>query len=196
MKKLTTIALAIAALIAAPLSAQAHCDSVDGPVASAALAALDAGNVNTVLPFVAPRAEAELTAAFEMARKARGAGPDAKSLADRYFMEAAVRLHRLGEGASYTGLKPAGRDLGPAIPAAEAALAAGRLDPVRDLIAHETERGLELRFAHALDAASEASAPSTAADVPAARERVHAELGFVQYVEGLHQATQAAAHTE
>ena len=42
----------------------------------------------------------------------------AKTLADRYFMETAVRLHRLGEKAPYTGLKPAGTDFGPAIGAA------------------------------------------------------------------------------
>lgn len=196
MNKLTMLGLAVAALIAAPLSAEAHCDSVNGPVASAALAALNAGNVNLVLPFVAPQAEAELTAAFDSVHKVRAAGPDAKALADRYFMETAVRLHRLGEGASYTGLKPAGRDLGPAIPAAEAALAAGSIEPVRELIQHEVTHGLELRFTHALETREKAPQALTAADVPAARERVHAELGFVQYVEGLHQATKAAAHTE
>lgn len=196
MKKLTTVGLAFAALIAAPLSAEAHCDSIDGPVASAALAALDAGNVNLVLPFVAPQAETELTAAFETVHRVRTAGPDARVLADRYFMETAVRLHRLGEGASYTGLKPAGRDLGPAIPAAEAALDAGSIEPVRELIAHEMTHGLELRFNHALEAKKTAPQALTADDVPAVRERVHAELGFVQYVEGLHQATKAAAHTE
>ena len=43
---------------------------------------------------------------------------EARELADRYFFETLVRIHRAGEGAPYTGLKPAGRDLGPAVPAA------------------------------------------------------------------------------
>lgn len=36
-----------------------------------------------------------------------------------------MRVHRAGEKAPYTGLKPAGRDLGPAIPAADKALETG-----------------------------------------------------------------------
>ena len=41
-----------------------------------------------------------------------------------------VRVHRAGEGAPFTGLKPAGRDLGPAIPAADEAVRVGSVEPV------------------------------------------------------------------
>jgi len=51
-------------------------------------------------------------------------------MADTYFFETLVRMHRAGEGAPYTGLKPAGRDLGPAIPAADKALEDGSIEPV------------------------------------------------------------------
>ena len=37
-----------------------HCDSLDGPVVTAARRALDAGNVDVVLPFVPEQGEAEV----------------------------------------------------------------------------------------------------------------------------------------
>jgi hypothetical protein len=93
-----------------------HCDGLDGPVVSLARRALDAGNVNLVLPWVREQDEAEVREAFAHALAVRKLGGEAKDLADRHFFETLVRVHRAGEGAPYTGLKPAGRDLGPAIP--------------------------------------------------------------------------------
>jgi hypothetical protein len=48
-----------------------------------------------------------------------------------YFFETRVCVHREGEGAAYTGLKPAGLDLGPDIPAADKALESGNPGPQR-----------------------------------------------------------------
>jgi Family of unknown function (DUF6448) len=45
-----------------------------------------------------------------------------REVADRYFFETVVRVHRAAEGASFTGLKPAGLDVGPIIPVAERAI--------------------------------------------------------------------------
>lgn len=36
----------------------------------------------------------------------RAKGKEAQELADMYFFETLVRIHREGEGAPYTGLKP------------------------------------------------------------------------------------------
>ena len=55
----------------------------------------------------------------------------ARELADLYFSETLVRCHRAGEGAPFTSLKPAGRNLGPAIPAGDKALETGNLDSRR-----------------------------------------------------------------
>lgn len=88
-----------------------HCDTLDGPVVKAARMALEKGNVNLILPWVPKRAEAELKDAFEKSLRVRKLGKEAADFADYWFFETAVRLHREGEGASYTGLKPAG--LGP-----------------------------------------------------------------------------------
>lgn len=191
------IKLLVAPVLAAGLlfssGAQAHCDSIDGPVAKGAQAALDAGNVNLALPFAPAAAEGEIKAAFERSLKVRGLGPDAKALADRAFIETTVRLHRAGEGAGYTGLKPAGLDHGPAIPGAERAVATGNLAPVKALLVEELEHGLHTRFAPVGATQKDARPPLAAADVPPARARISAELGFVTYVEGLRQAMQGAA---
>ena len=99
MKKLLVIAILLSGLFLWPLDARAHCDSIDGPVATAAIKALDTKNVNLILPYAPAEAEAELTAAFERALVVRSMGAEARALVDRYFMETAVRLHRAGEKA-------------------------------------------------------------------------------------------------
>ncbi len=196
---MTRIKILMASVVAAGLlfsasqSAQAHCDSIDGPVAKAAQKALETGNVNLALPFAPARAEPEIKSAFARSLKVRTLGPEAKALADRAFIEATVRLHREGEGAAYTGLKPAGVDHGPAIPAAESAIATGELKQVKAVIDAEVEHGLHARLQHALEAQKASLEPTTAGDVPAARERASAELGFVTYAESLRQAAHGAA---
>jgi hypothetical protein len=200
---MTKIKLLAAPLLAAGMlfgslgGAQAHCDSADGPVAKAALAALKTGNVNLALPYAPATAESEIKAAFTQSLKVRALGPEAKTLADRAFIETTVRLHRAGEGAPYTGLKPAGIDHGPAIPAAEGAIATGSLTPVKALLVEELEHGLHGRLAHVQETQKEGlKEPKTAKDVPATRERVSAELECVTYVEGLRQAMHGAAGHE
>jgi hypothetical protein len=192
IKLLTAPILAAGLLFGSP-GAQAHCDSVDGPVAKAALAALETGNVNLALPYAPAAAESEIKAAFTQSLKVRGLGSEAKTLVDRAFIETTVRLHRAGESAAYTGLKPAGTDHGTAIPAAERAIETGDLAPVKALLVEDLERGLHARLAHAQEARKESlREPKETKDVPAARERVSAELGFVTYVEGLRQAVHGA----
>lgn len=179
-----------------PLEAKAHCDSIDGPVAAAALRALEADNVNLVLPYAPAAAEPEISAVFKEAVAVRAKGADARSLADRHFTETAVRLHRLGEGACYEGLKPAGTDFGPAIPAAEKAVKSGSLNAVTEVLDQAVRDGLRERFAHVLGLKDVSVAPSDHEGVAAARERVKSELGFITYVQGIYAATLGAAHAE
>jgi hypothetical protein len=189
--------LTVIAVLAIPLGAQAHCDAVDGPVATAAVQALETKNVNLVLPFAPARAEAELTAAFEQALLVRGQTPEAQILADRYFMETAVRLHRAGEGAPYTGLKAAGMDFGPAIPAAENALESGHIEPIMKVLSEELSRNLSDRFEQTQQSQGASKEPTEAAEVPTARKRVSAELGLIGYVESIYLAiTGGESHPE
>jgi len=185
----TLIAVAVAAgMLLSSQSAQAHCDSVDGPVAKAVQKALDNGNLNPVLAYAPATAEAEIRVAFEKSRKVRGLGTDVRTLADQAFMETVIRLHRAGEGAPYTGLKPAGLDYGPVIPAAEHAVETGDLAKLKAVLMEKVEHALSERLAHVRELKKAPLEPKTAAEVPHSRERVSAELGFVTFAESLHQA--------
>lgn len=196
MKMLLGVLVLLGGLVLWPLAASAHCDSVDGPVATAAVKALETKNVKLIVPYAPAEAEAEITAAFEQALIVRAKSPEAKALADRCFMETAVRLHRAGEGAAYTGLKPAGRDFGPAIPAAEKALESGKVEPLLKLLSHHAEHGITEHFEHARHKMEASREPASKAGVAAARNRVSAELEFIGYVEGIFQSTKGGGHKE
>ena len=180
----------LALLVALPLGA--HCDALDGPVVTAAKAALAKGDVNPVLAWVRAEDEAPIRAAFARTLQVRALGPEARDLADTFFFETLVRVHRAGEGAPYTGLKPAGLDLGPAIPAADKALATGDMKPVFDLLHSVLKPGLEARFREARATRSQASP-----DPASGRKAVAAYVDFLHYVDGAYRAaTGGAAHAE
>jgi hypothetical protein len=167
----------------------AHCDGLDGPVVQLAIKALDTGNVNYVLPWVQEKDEPEIRSAFDHALSVRKLGPDAKALADRHFFEMLVRVHRAGEGAPFTGLKPAGRDLGPAIPAADAALKDGSIEKVIRLISDAVTDGIRHRFHEAYRCAR--FAPD---EVKTGREFVDAYVPYIHYVERLWRDATAGGH--
>lgn len=100
-----------------------------------------------------------------------------------------VRLHRIGEGASYTGLKYE-TDHGPALAAAADALETGNLDAVYALIDEVTKDGIRVRYRNVILARENAHREGT---VAADRERAEAELIFEKYVYGLYQSTQGLA---
>jgi hypothetical protein len=171
----------------APSASRGHCDGLDGPVVSAARRALEAGDVRLVLAWVPERDETELRRVFDQTRRVR-ALPEARELADTHFFETLVRLHRAAEGAPYTGLAPAGRDLGPAIPAADRALESGDVEPLLRLLHEELEHGVR---AHYTRARSARAAPE--ADVAARRAFVASYVAFVHQVEALHEAATRTA---
>ena len=166
-----------------------HCDGLDGPVVTLARRALDEGNVNLVLPWVRKQDEAEIRHAFEHALRVRKLGEEARALADHHFFETLVRVHRASEGAPYTGLKPAGRDLGPAVPAADRALEDGSIDKVVALLTEAVTRGVHEHF-HAAQRRRKFDAD----DVPAGRKYVEAYVPYVHYVERLWRDAGGAAH--
>ncbi|HET7903782.1 MAG TPA: DUF6448 family protein [Candidatus Eisenbacteria bacterium] len=175
------------ALALAPLPALAHCDGLDGPVVKAAEAALERNDVDLVLVWVQPHDEAEIRAAFDHAVAVRKLGPEARKLADTHLFETLVRVHRAGEGAPYTGLKPAGRDLGPAVPAADKALEDGSIDKVVQLITDAVREGVRRHFHAAYHRRK-----FDANDVAAGRDYVAAYVPYVHYVEGLWDAATGA----
>ena len=172
-----------------PTVAVAHCDAMDGPVVKAAQRALADNSAEHVLIWVPATDEAVVRAAFERTRQVRALSPVARDVADQYFFELVVRLHRASEGAPFTGLKPAGLDYGPAIPAADKALETGSPDALLALLQKELREGLHQQF-HAV-AEKKNFAPG---DVNAGREFVSAYVEYVHYVERLYEATKTAAH--
>jgi hypothetical protein len=185
----TALAMAAIASLMTAAEARAHCDSLDGPVVKAAQRALDTRRLAEALIWVQPADEAEIRAAFDRTLAVRGLGPDARELADRYFFETLVRVHRAGEGAPYTGLKPAGQDLGPAIPAADNALEERSAAPVLALLTRTLEQQVRSQLQHVIKARN-----FKADDVAAGREFVRAYVEFIHYVERLHEAIVSSPH--
>ncbi len=150
-----------------------HCDTMDGPVVKAAKRALETRNVNLILPYLPKTAEPEMKDIFEKTLHVRQLGIEASTLADQWFFENAVRLHREGEGAPYTGLKPAGLDPGPIIPRAEKAVEEGTAKEVIEFLSHVIQEELDERMR---DIVSKKRFDVN--DVDAARKYVKAMLGF------------------
>lgn len=161
-----------------------HCDTLDGPVVQLGKRALAEKNVNLVLPWVRAEDEEQIRHVFDHAQAVRELGPQARSLADLHFLETLVRVHRAGEGAPYSGLKPAGLDLGPAVPAADRALQSGSPDALIVLLADAVSAGVRTRFQAARDL--QAFDPD---DVGAGRRYVHAYVPYVHYVEKIWEVT-------
>jgi hypothetical protein len=181
-----------AALLAAgalvPGRVLAHCDGMDGPVVKAAQQALASGNVNLVLIWIPPDQEDAIRSAFDKTRTVRKLNAAAKELADQYFFETLVRVHRAGEGGPYTGLKPAGRDLGPVIPAADRAVDEGVVGPLLKLLPEVAREAVGQHFREVL-----AKKNFPVDDVAGGRQYVAAYVTFMHAVEGLHSGAPCGA---
>lgn len=168
-----------------------HCDSLDGPVVTAARQALEAADVGLVLPFVHAEGEAEVRTMFAKVLPVRGLAPGAREVADRLFFETVVRIHRAGEGAPYTGLKPAGLSVGPVIPLAERAVETGSADEVQTFLTavlrDELRRRLEV--VNTLKATRDRSTDD-------ARQYVEAMLGFEVYSDHVFRSLGAAGRDD
>ena len=176
-----------------PAGLRAHCDTLEGPVVQAARQALARGEVTPVLMWVKAADEEAIRAAFARTLAVRKQSKEAAELADTWFFETLVRIHRAGEGAPYTGLK-AGAPSEPGIAAADRALASRRADEVLAATVHPLHAALEARFQRVV--ALRAHAEHT---VAAGREYVDAYVDYVHFAErlaSLASGTAAAAPAE
>jgi hypothetical protein len=177
-----------AALLASLLfsgPASAHCDTTKGPVVTAARAALEAGDPDLVLHWVRLEDEVAVRGAFQRTMEARALGPAAKELADRYFFETLVRIHRAGEGAAYAGLTDG--DPEPIIAATDRALEVGSAGELEQQLVTAVRSGLAERFAAAR--AAKAFRPG---DIAGGRAFVAAYVPFTHWVEGVFTVAQGA----
>jgi hypothetical protein len=158
----------------------AHCDTLDGPVVKTARTALEKKDITPLLKWVRRSDEKEIRDAFEMTIAVRAQGGKAKELADMYFFENLVRIHRAGEGAPYTGLKP-GVAIDPAVALADKALETGSVDKLIDVLTNAMAKGIRERFHSASEKQKHADE-----SVAAGREFVESYVTFTHYVEGMH----------
>lgn len=163
-----------------------HCDTRDGPVVRAAIKALETGNLNYALIWIPRESEKELKSVFAKTLKARKAGKDAQEVADDWFFENAIRLHRAGEGAAFTGLKPAGLSEGPVVPMAEKAIENGDSSDTIGFILMTVEEDLTNRFQRVMDKKA-----YDVNDVAAGRDFIEAFIGWVVYSHHLYQSVKS-----
>ena len=171
-----------------PGLAWAHCDSLDGPLVLEARAALEANDVTPLLKWVPAKDEGEIRDAFARTVAVRKLGDEAKKIADTYFLETLVRVHRAGEGAPYNGLKPAGM-IDPAFVKADQILEGGSIDELAKAIAAHAAEGLRERYARAAEARKHAND-----SVEAGRKYVEAYVSYIHYVEGISNLIHGGEH--
>lgn len=187
ISRFTAIAAFSLGLLLGPSAAFAHCDTLDGPVVAAARKALDSGNVNLILVWVQKKDEGEIRNMFQKMVAVRKAGGQTKELADMYFFETLVRIHRAGEGAGYTGLKPAGK-IEPPIAAADKSLETGKMEGVAKLVSERMEQGLHRHFEDMMKKKN-----YNPNDIAAGRAFASAYVEYTHYVERLYDAGETLA---
>ncbi len=177
-------ALLLTLLLGVP--AWAHCDQMDGPVVIDAQAALEEGDVARVLKWVLADDEGEIREAFDKTLVVREQSPEARELADRFFFETLVRVHRASEGVAFTGINPAGTPVSPGVARADRALEQGSVDELAKEIAEAVEESIRRQFEKTMEARAQMDE-----SVEAGREFVAEYVPFVHYVKHLHDAVTA-----
>lgn len=174
--------LVAAALISLGIATQvlAHCDSMDGPVIKDAQRALENNDVTPVLKWVSAKDEDAMQELFELTTSIRRESETVQELADNYFFETLVRIHRASEGEGFTGLKPKG-SVEPVIAATDRALGDGDIDQLADKIAAAVRDGIKTRFneAHKKNLVAEDS-------VAQGREYVEAYVQLTHFIAAIH----------
>jgi len=168
-----------------------HCDSLSGPVVKMAKKALETGNVKLILPYVPEESEDEVITAFNKVLPLHNQPNGVKDIADTFFFETVVRLHRAGEGALYTGLKPAGLYEGPIIPIAEKAIETGSVEELKETLTYIIASEVEKRFEH-----MQYLKQYTEESVEDAREYVESMLGLQVWSQTIYLAATAELHEE
>jgi hypothetical protein len=162
-----------------------HCDTTGGPIIPEAKASLEKGDVTPTLKWVKKEHEAEVKTAFAKAVAVRSMGGDAKELADQYFLETLIRLHRAGEGAPYTGIKD--EPVEPIVAMADKALAGGSVEDMILKISEHLGAAIRERFHKAVEAQKDKDR-----SVEAGREFVEAYVAYVHHVEAVQAAIMGA----
>lgn len=182
------------AVLFMPRGVRAHCDTMDGPTAKDGKKALETKNLNYAAKWISEEVEAELAEIFALALKVRILGDDAQKLADRYFLENLVRLHRAGEGEPFTGLKPEGVPIDAKVAAADKCIALGNISPLEGMVTPDELGELRELLSKALRLKD-----FDVDDVDAGRAYIAAYVDFFKFAEGEahhHESAHGHAHGE
>lgn len=163
----------------------AHCDGIDGPVVKAAQKSLEENNINYVLAWIKPDFEKQVLDAFDKVMSIRNQNELTKEVADYFFYETVVRLHREGEGESYTGLKPAGRELSPAILLADESVESGGFQKLKHLIIESVSTSFDEKSDLLLQKKN-----FNTDNVEAGREFVESYVNFIHFAEKMYDLSQ------
>lgn len=175
----------------APVTADAHCDTMDGPAVKDAIRAMDTGNVNYALKWVQPKYEAEVSRAFRMSMKVKYINADTKNLAEQYFFEILLRDHRAGEGVAFDGVKPHGWPVDERVKAADQSIALGNLEPLKGLVEPDKWPELQRRFQKVMSLKD-----FDVNRVEEGREYIEAYVQFFKFAEGEDEHHESHEHVE
>jgi len=180
--KPNSVVIAILFILAAP-AVFAHCDWIDGPVVADARTALAKADVTPALKWVAAPDEAEIRRAFDRTMAARASSAEARDVADQWFFETLVRIHRASEGEPFTGLKGAEYHPEAGIEMADYALDSKSLAELEATLTTALRSELRKRFTVATEAKKHADESTEAG-----RRFVHAYAEFIHYVDVVHRS--------
>lgn len=192
MKLIGAFIATVAIILWMPQTASAHCDTMDGPTVADGIKAMENNNINYVLKWVQPEYEEEIKQIFSLSMNVKDLSPEAKELSDQYFFSNLVRLHRAGEGALFTGLKPSGTPIDEKVLAADKSIELGNLSPFENLIEEDKISELTERFNNVM-----ALKEYDVNDVNAGRKYIEAYVEFFKFAEGEEDEAHGAtdAHT-
>lgn len=188
MNKLATLSIFFLFMLSTSASF-AHCDTMEGPLVLDAKKAISQNNVNIVLKWVPAANETEIKDAFNQVMRVRALSADAKDLADKYFFDTLVRIHRNGEGVAFTGVKPAGTPIDEKIAAADKSIEVGNLSPLKGKVSKEDMPELTERFEKVMSLKN-----FDVNNVEAGREYIEAYVQFFKFAEGEVEGHGAEAH--
>lgn len=167
--------------IAAPM-AYSHTEMMDGPVAKDAKLALEKNDIMPIFKWLNKETEVEGCEAFTKAMTLRTKGPELKELADKWFVETVIRLHRQGAGAP-TALKASGAKMSPAAKAADAAIESGSLDALNKVLSDAAAAALKDRLAKVQEKKKKMDE-----SIDTGREYVDAYIDYIHCAEDIYTA--------
>jgi hypothetical protein len=155
-------------------------------VVRGARAALKTGDAEQVLVWIPAGEQGIVIDALEDARAVRRLGQAARKLADQYFVETVARLHCLALDQAFLGIAPAGYDFGPAVLAAEEAVATGDVDRLVRVLQRELDQTVREHWIRV----QQARQAYQKGDLDAGRRYALTYLDFIDFAAAIHALVQ------